>query len=422
LNAISWHLTKLILIVFKTYRISLLMFKTLKLRKQFGILLAPFLWTSAQAYVLETEYHSISEDEPLAFDDPSSVGAEYDSDYFTYLPRVGPPTTFLATVGSLDAKHFFLREKLAAQFNMADALDFRVVHFKNQDFEDSTGGTNFEFRYREPVSKWGLAIYGDVDYLKRRDDVGVALLHFGPDQTHNRLYVSAVDFSRNQRNVSDDRFENNPLVYGFSSERMAADNYLKFNLHREAEVQWRRPTENRHYNFEKTTVLILKKTKSNGSVATTSAMYDKKAEGERPDDADSTVLPLDWNRERLLLDYNRECAWGVLGLNGTFRRWTRNQQDLSVWAVGPMIGFPIQKFSSDTLFWRSEYSFLTSGNNGRIDSVSTPNPSTEHRLNFRAIWRPNERVEFTTLLTFDVDRLSESDRWEGGSMQMSANF
>lgn len=86
------------------------------------------------AYTLWLEYQSLSEDEITGFADPRLVSAEYDSDYFTLLPEVGGSRNFLASVGSLGAKNFLVRESISLDFPLGEVLSFRTLHFRDIAF------------------------------------------------------------------------------------------------------------------------------------------------------------------------------------------------------------------------------------------------------------------------------------------------
>lgn len=297
-----------------------------------------------------------------------------------------------------------------------------TLHFRNNDFEDHTAATICEFRYRKPETMWAFALYGEADYLKRRDDIGLALLFFSPNNWQHRLYFALIDFSRNERNGLSDRFASTPYTWGFLREKIDTNDFPKLVLHFEGEMKWLRPSEDRIYNFSRVSLTFLRRFKPAGGMTSASIYYDKKSEGEMPDDALSSVALLNWNQRRLLLSYNHEDDWGIWGFSGSYGHWQKNSENFAYWAAGPLVGLNIKRWSNDRLKWRADYSFLSNNSSGEIAGVTLVSPRTEHRLNLRAIWRPSEKVELGILFSFDADRLAESDCWEGGAMNLSANF
>ena len=166
------------------------------------------------------EYWGFQEDEMGLIGRVDWVDSEYTSDRLTFtLPPTWESTflkndhAFTATIGSLGAKHFFVRRKLKVREELSKDLNFQLTYFDHSDFDTHQTHLVAEFDTFWN-DHWGAAVYTELAYEKRKDDLGFAFL-FDTGENHRvRLFYSATDFSRNERNENSDTFAKAPLSYG----------------------------------------------------------------------------------------------------------------------------------------------------------------------------------------------------------------
>ncbi|MDC0980285.1 hypothetical protein OAQ84_00975 [Bdellovibrionales bacterium] len=163
------------------------------------------------------EYWGFQEDEMGLIGRVEWVDSEYTSDLLTY--SISPEWegsfqrsdhAFDATVGSLGAKHFFVRRRLKVREELLEKFNFQLTYFDHSDFDTHQKHLVAEFDTFWS-NHWGVALYSELFYEKRRDDIGVALLFDSGEKQRIRLFYSATDFSRNERNENSDTFSQEPI-------------------------------------------------------------------------------------------------------------------------------------------------------------------------------------------------------------------
>ncbi|MCB0421090.1 MAG: hypothetical protein KDD61_08840 [Bdellovibrionales bacterium] len=176
----------------------------------------------AEGTIIFPEYWSFLESERGVSDRVDWVDGEYSSDALTFdLPPVWQSRFLKATkvfdtsIGSLGAKHFFIRRRLKLQQKIAPSTEFLLAYFEQSDFDTRQSHLVVEFDHFWN-SHWGTGIYTELAHEKKYDDLGLALLYRFSDHQLFRLYYTEVDFSRNERNENSDMFKKAPKVYGFS--------------------------------------------------------------------------------------------------------------------------------------------------------------------------------------------------------------
>ncbi|MEK6555622.1 MAG: hypothetical protein AABZ31_10305, partial [Bdellovibrionota bacterium] len=223
-----------------------------------------FYFASPLAYGFSDsfEYHSLSEREASAFDTPHEIDGEYESDVLTYTQGfqdrwlyLSSERAFTGTFGSLDSEHFFARQSLKFDFTLAPNTRFRVISFRERDFELEAADTIFEIEHSLGDGPHAMALYGSASFDKKEDDIGLAYIWRKTKSDgfkSLRVYVSASDFSRNQRNTLDDRFKVKPLVAGFTITEVSSDQtYYEYAIRVEPEVKWVFPADGRVYTYSR---------------------------------------------------------------------------------------------------------------------------------------------------------------------------
>jgi hypothetical protein len=382
------------------------------------------------------EYHSLSEREASTFDTPNEIDGEYESDILTYTQSfqdrwlyLSSEHAFTGTFGSLDGKHFFARQSLKFDFTIAPNTRFRVLSFRERDFELDAADTIFEVEHAFDGGPHALALFGSASFDKKEDDIGLAYI-WRKTQSEGfetlRIYVSASDFSRNERNTLDDRFKEKPLVAGLTHSKFFTDQtFYEFALRIEPEVKWLFPTDGRVYSYSRYYGYFANRKKNARGFFNLRLEYDSKFEEQKPDSMSSAIVAEEWQTERARLQIEQHLitensqAWRA-GLWLSSADWSKDSDSMTMSYVQPYFWYEF--FKRDQYTWDVGGSLVSADRKQALAGIKSPDDGVDSRLNFAWNSRFRENLYLKALFTLDVDRIIESDRWEGGNIQLSTTF
>lgn len=376
-----------------------------------------FIFQSLSAYAFSNnfEYHSLSERETLTFDDPSDIDGEYESDVLTFTPGfeerwlfLASPRAFSGSFGSLDSNHFFTRQNLKLNFSIGESTEFHVLNFRERDFELDAADTIFEIQHALTPSH-AVALYGSASFDKKEDDIGLAYLwrRQTPEKTRSaRLYISASDFSRNERNDLDDEFTKAPIVAGLTLNQMSTNGTFKeLALRAEPDMEWEFPTAGRVYSYSRYFAYAAARRKTADGFFSWRGEYDVKKERQSPDSYRTQRGRIQIENE---LREQREHPWSY-GLWISLGDWDKNETSKAKAFIQPYFWYELKRYE--------KY-----GWDGGAGLVTTNEGETDSRLNIALKSLHRKDLILKALFTFDGDRFLKSDFWEGGNIQLATAF
>ncbi|OFZ18532.1 MAG: hypothetical protein A2Z20_08675 [Bdellovibrionales bacterium RBG_16_40_8] len=397
-------------------------------RRTLIVLIVLFFTVHAKAISLHPEFTSLNEQEAKSFDDPSLVDGEYESDFLTYAPSLSQvslyyssPRAFIGSVGSLGAKQFFINEAFHAKFSLYTQVDFSITHFHKADFEDEFSGTILEFIFWDVNHKNAFSVFGEPEFQKRSDDLGISYIRQIDLQKYLSVYIFYPEMSRNDRNIDTDRFRKRPVTLGTLFREV--DNIKKF---REISLRYEEPTEwefsdiKRLYKYDRLQFILTSRSAVESGYRNLQFEFERKHEKEEPTAPASTIIDTALMRERYRAQWSRELQKIEAGLMWSKHIWRRNDESQSLESWQPFFWTNI--IVRDKNIYRFGYSFVSVDHDGKISTVKKVASKVDHRFNLAWQYVPSVSTVLEVLLTFDGDRLARSDFWEGGNVKLSSTF
>lgn len=390
---------------------------------------------AATAYELASEYRSLDREEASAFDNPRLIDAEYQSDYLFFLPHLRETSHLSgnywnATVGSLGAKDFMVRDDLRMRAPLGNDVHFQLRHFYVNDFEDVSRHFVYEFaKYFGEHKENGMAIFGEPTGEKEDVDFGVAFIL----RRWVRLYFHWPDFQRNHRNDEADKFKDSPFVTGVKTVRREGCNQkseesescrliTQMNLRLEAEAVWDLPQDETIYTFSRSLWSYWRREANEDIYLNFRFEWLRKREERLP----TTIMTTDeqWISERYMTDASVEFGDFEPGAMVTYRKWerglaasgTRNWDTLTAVYTQPYIWWRVRSH------WRLGTELTIGDVDGEIVSIKEPLSTTEARINLEWSRAITKNGGITALFSFDGDELFTSEAWEGGNLRMNLEF
>lgn len=403
------------------------------------------LLVSDHAFGFESfpEFESLTEVEQEGFELPRRLGSEYQSDILTYskLPRwqylwLSSPRAIDLGVGSTSPVDFGIDNRLKVQHPLNDAYEFRFTYFAERHHErDSTHAIIEMLGWAN--KKLGFSVYAEPSLHKRENDVGAALL-VRPTSSRKheiRLFNTWVDITRSKRSDRTDRFDkaHMPKSRGLVG-RLWNDggDFLEYSLRQETQTQWLFPSEGYRYQYWAWAGAVYgsRAFKENLRV-NARAQFDRKFEARTGSQSEA------WRTDRAQLTTSTEFSglgprrtWiAQPGLAFAWRRWSSQNHELRTRDLLPHAWLFVPAFQSvsstaDTFGLGYEVTWHLAMGNRSLDPLHQDDKAgvLEHRLNFSYEFAFSPMAAFRLLASFDLDRLTTSDKWEGGGAQFRLAF
>lgn len=377
------------------------------------------------------EFTTLNELEQAAFDDPSKVGAEYQSDVYSFQKPAAWEVQWLekdiavdTVFGSISSVHFLMDTRFKVKANLTENLEFRLLHFDERNHDRESKHTIFELAWF-PWKKIGIAGYGEPSYTKRENDVGLALL-FRPSEGHEiRLFHTWVDLTRQRRNDRTDTFDRNALPYArglvgrvlFRERR----DFLEYALRQETASKWDFPDQLYSYRHRKEFLSLYGSRRMAESWRLNLRLQaDRKFEARDPSAPSSSIAGEAWTTSRILLRaqaplYNLLPASYefIPTLEFAHRKWdsTRGKLTYNDKLLGLFLRFP-----------RGWYLNYSGTHHGKVDGqnigqTTDVDGAFNQRMDIGYSWNFSELAELRIQAGFDLDKFGTRETWEAGAAQ-----
>lgn len=408
----------------------------------FFLVVCSVLTLASQVWAFESfpEFQSLNPS--LEMGGPENFNSEYSSDALAFTKPydwqyqwISHSKAFDLSVGSLSATRFLMNNRLKVYEKLTEKLEFRFSYMDLANYEDESQHAILEFVYW-PWQSLGLSFYGGPSTRKSEDDIGAALLvAFDPHHVV-RVFFTAVDFSRNERNTKSDRFEDSPYSVGFvgrawSPFASGRSNFVQYYFRYEGETRWRFPDENKElFYYRRRAGLALRQRVLMPSYVHLDLEWDRRKESYIDLNGNALTDPKGWKRDQIqtLAQWEQTVSshgkW-IGGVKRVDRMWTL-----------PFLGTLRQVDWLPHLWW--EWPFERSWGQ---DSWSLGYEATQHRTKGDTEYGPahdksqweqranlvyefgfKEKASLRLLFSFDLDRFGTGETWEGGNGQFSMWF
>ncbi len=410
------------------------------------------------------EFQSLTETEQTAFEVPSDLGSEDQSDILSYQKPESWEYDWLtrsaaldAAAGSVSPSHFLIDNRFKIHKPLNDLFEFRFTYTDERNRERDSTHHIFEM-LAWPKSFLGIGFYGEPSLNKRETDTGLALF-FKPSNLHEiRIFNTFVDVVRQNRNNRPDTFESDGLPYSRGIvgrtwvKRGDTKDFLEYAFRHETKTRWTFPIENYEYQYWKLFGSIFFSNKIPwGFYLHFRSQYDRKYEARFPIRG-SSITPEGWKTDRWFtilrivvpeIGPQNEWEW-TMGIEHAYRFWIMDDgRNVYYRDYLPHINLQIPGFrtvSKKPDFFNIGYVLTLH----RVVGNRTLNPNDagdgriEHRLNlsydfnFKQQDPENLRDANSTqykdtavlrlMATGDLDALGSRDSFEGGLTQLQVFF
>lgn len=342
--------------------------------------------------------------------------SETESDILTYSPincgrqrLLSQATDFFCTSnGSLGSKRFLTDSYFILTEPLLPKTLFRLHWVQNQDFSEDTQALAPELLF-SLSDKNSIGVHGQVDSQKSKDDVGISY-NLSLDDFWMRTEVTAIDFSRNERNENSDRFSQNPFTASLMTLKKVGDDLYSLNFHIEPQFVWKESNGKTVSRTRSWTALTLSKDKSIYTLDYVRSFLEINADFE-----DHTLLRGHW---QMGLE-----QW-TPGLRLVQKTWSEPNGTLIQYDALPFVWYrPMETLKA----FDFGYEFTIHHSQDRRTSVVYGNKTKiENRGN--VAWTAIEtktatkKANLKFLFTFDLDQLGSGETWEGGNGQFTLFF
>lgn len=393
------------------------------------------------------EYQSLTFEQANDFSGLSSMDSEYQSDVLAFSQPLRwqrifnqRSNVFDTTTGSISSDRFLFESRLKLEQDALQNTKFKIIYFQQGDYEYRSRHLIFEIEHLL-FNGLSLSLYGEPETDKDEDDIGLASTFHWSDSHHLRLFYTATNFSKNNRNEQSDRYRVMPKSYGFKWWKGHSDlqrAYYELNVRHDQHSIWEFPDDVYQLKYQKWY---------------SDFFYDQPIDYEHrlmirlsyevSDQSKEYLDPLRVNgntiaeKEKvgLLMQYqlpspiqNHRGDDILLGLNMTDRRWHINSQQIRQTTILPHINYywnmggdSQPRYHPRYLWWIGiEVSFYNGSGPDLLRASTDKDRAIEGRSNIGYRIDFNEKTTFDLLFTFDLDRFGSGETWEGGgaSLQM----
>lgn len=257
-----------------------------------------------------------------------------------------------------------------------------------------------------------MAVYGEVSTQKSEDDVGFALIYKPLEYWENRLFYTATDFSRNQRNELSDRFQKT-CEFWICLTLDKTQEFFEWAIRSDKQSQWFFPDQNKLHIYTKNYLGF----KSRNKVFDHKYLNFQLSLTERYEEIVENVEFLKGEYQFQLEGWSFWQGQWLFGIQYVDRIWRQNMGEVRHKNLLPHLWWK-------KMNWQLGYEttlFSAKGPSGLRSGLDTKSFKSEHRLNIGYEYK-FDKASWRWLFTFDVDRLGSSESWEGGSAQLITWF
>jgi hypothetical protein len=394
------------------------------------------------------EFESLTEDEPESFDGPAGTGSEYPADLLTYMKPesweyrwLSHPRAFDLSVGSLDATHFLMDQRLKVHARLTGFLEFRFTYFDDRDFEKRSIHHVIEL-IAWPWERVGFGIYGEPDFFKRRDDTGIALF-LRPGSRHEiRFFNTFIDVTRQKRNDRSDTFLEPDLPYSrglvgrwWSDPEEGKGEFLEYALRHETRTRWLFPDEGYELTYSRIFASVFaSRLLSPGLRINARLQADRKREARAPTSASSAIAADNWTTDRLtgfvravIPELGPRDDWELtVGVLAAYRWWRADAGNARYqdWLPHFVLGLP--GYASGARQDRFGVGFILTDHRSQGPAALFPVGEVPHqtqlRLNLSYEFRFSQTAILKLVVAGDLDEYGSPGSWDGGNGQLSILF
>lgn len=399
-----------------------------------------FYSVSLNAWEAHPDYISIDESEPNEFDNPSLTDSEYQSDLFVFSQSLKDEYKILSSdkylrisMGSLGSKNFFIGDTLKIHQDLSQKLQVRILYFREQDFDKNYDFDVMQLKFLI-FPKLSFGLYGTSYFQKSRLDIG-GVLYFQPDEnTEVKIYHTAPDFSRNERNKNSDQFIQQPKVFGFRAiflGSLGSGEFVDSSSRWETPIQWEFPTQQLNYFFERQSHQIKIRQKFMNHYLGLKLFWERKWEKKVPTNTGNSSHV---SAVKTYGNFELERI-GVLGHSDQAIRAGFQVADRKYLGSA---GEVRQSHYLPYLWWSFEIEsqknrknifsvgldttlFRESGSDSWVGRT-IQSSHYEHRLSTSYEFNFENQASLELFFTFDLDRIGTGETWEGGAGSFKLQF
>lgn len=371
------------------------------------------------------EYRSISKDERDLKNQWKKIDSEYTQDILSSFFSENEEKiwrsnrlVFMQSAASISSKQFALDQRIKIETDLLDNLEFKVLLFKQGDYEQDQDHSVFEFKYKS-THNIDYSFYSELAHLKKENDFGFAVtLH--PNIDHQiRFFHSWIDAERNLRNEDPDRFNSMPAVYGFKGQINRDGLEAEYGALIEPELRWGFSTTNTEYIYHRYMANLFLNIPFRENFLSLRVQWDSKLDLERTLYTENPTSRTEAKRLQTLVRHswiNEEGLQYSVGLMLVRRSWEFLDHDMVMFDGIPHFGIMWPKHKQvNNHRWGFEYG-------GTIHSQTTDWNQTfnetkvvsQNRLDAIWEWTFNPKAFITFRFGFDLEDFGTKESWQSG--------
>lgn len=372
------------------------------------------------------EYRSSSEQERQLKNQWRKVDSEYTQDilasFFSDKEEKlwrSNRVIFMQSAASISSKQFALDQRIKLETDLLDNLEFKILHFKQGDYEQDQEHSVFEFTYKSSHTI-DYSFYSELLHLKKENDFGVAVT-FHPNIDHQiRIFHSWMDAERNLRNEDTDRFSSMPSVYGFKGQISRDKLELEYGAIVEPEFRWAFPTTNTEYIYHRYMASLFLNIPFRENFLSVRMQWDSKLDLERQLYTENPTTRVEAKRLQTLVrhswvseDSGIEYNAGIMLVR---RSWEFMDHELVMLDGIPHFGAMWPKHKQvNNHRWGFEYGgTIHSQNTDWNQSYNETKVLTQNRLDAIWEWTFNPKAFITFRFGFDLEDFGTKESWQSG--------
>lgn len=362
-----------------------------------------FSYAQPGAYYLPTEARGFDANKNYRTYKRSSYDSEVESDQLTYSPipcRIisvfsQKSDFFCSGAGSISGKRFLVDSYMVTGKALTEDTDFRFQWSKNQDFISESDALTLEFLHRINL-RHSFGVHGIMDTSKSEDDIGLSYNYSHPENYMLRFQATAFDFQRNQKSESSDRFIKKPYILALSYLSLNKSYPLFIHGYIQPQFDWQQESQRTQHQA------------SGLEVAYQKAQYFISYEYV----LDNTTIDEQYEKIKLHRLHGIYQFYELeTGIRLAVREFETNSDNSLFYDLLPFFWFQPPRWKH--LKFGYEMTWHLSP-----DEADT----TQHRANLIWYLINSKQTKFQALFSLDLDRITKSDRWEGGQAQLIYNF
>ena len=372
------------------------------------------------------EYRSISEQEKQLKNQWRKIDSEYTQDilasFFSEKEEKLWRTNrviFMQSAASISSKQFALDQRIKLEAELLDNLQFKILHFKQGDYEQDQEHSVFEFKYKSNHTI-DYSFYSELLHLKKENDFGVAVT-FHPNTDHQiRIFHSWVDAERSLRNEDTDRFNSMPSVYGVKGQINWEKFEAEYGALIEPEFRWAYPATNTEYIYHRYMANIFLSIPFRENFLSVRMQWESKLDSERLLQTESPTTRIEAKRFQALVRHSWISEDSGLEYNAGLmlvrRSWEFMDHDMVMTDAVPHFGAMWPKHKQiNNHRWGFEYGgTIHSQTTDWAQTFNETRVLTQNRLDAIWEWTFNHKTFITFRFGFDLEDFGTKESWQSG--------